>query len=249
MRYISLLFCCALASCFYIGQERYENVLERPPSEWSSRDCMTVILSVMGNNFLDQSTCIRVMATPYYPAVIAAASRLGQSRTHTSEDAYQRDMDTLLKAEVGLFMDWQKGALVDARGNYYHSVSQIDSLMFLISIINTSSCNIPSVSVELRPHLFQSVPLASLSDWPCYIPDITDLENRIVLLNDKRDILHPRFVWGKRHNQLTTEETLLVMFPLRNQERHFLDGSENMYLILKGFDHDIKLHFPVSEIR
>ncbi len=245
----AVFFCIFLAGCFYIGQDRYEDILRHPSSEWSNRQCLTVILSVMGNNFLDQTTCIRVMATPYYPAVIAAANRIGQQRTHLSEDAYQRDMDTLLKAEVGLFMDWQKGALVDSRGNYYRDITQLDSLMFLVTIINTSSCNIPNVSVQLKPHVFQSVPLASPSDWPCYIPDITDLENRIMLLNDKKDVLRPRVVWGKRHNQLTTDETLLIMFPLRSATGHFLDRSEHMCLLLKGFDHDINLDFSLAMLR
>ncbi len=243
-----LFLSCTLIGCFYLGQERYEDILRHPSSEWSSRDCLTIILSVMGNNFIDQTTCIRVMATPFYPAVIAAASRIGQQRTHFDEPSYQHDMDTLLKAEVGLFMDWNKGTLVDSRGNYYRDASQLDSLMFLVTIVNTSTCNIPNVLVGVGSHV-QSVPLATPSDWPCYIPDITNLEDRITLLNDRDDTLRPRFVWGKRHNQLTTDETLLIMFPLRNNPRHFLDGSEDMYLILRGFDHDIKLHFPVSEIR
>ncbi len=243
-----IVLCVCLVGCFYIGKDQYEDVLKKPSSEWSSRDCLTVVLSAMSNNFSDPSTCIRVVATPYYPAVIAALGRLSQQKAHATESHYEHDMDTLLKAQVGLFMDWDKGALVDARGNYFRERTQIDSLMFLVTVRNTSTCNVPYVVAKTRMG-YQYVPLSSPGVWPCYLPDITDLEKHIFLQNDSNKTLEPRYVWGKRHNQLTQDETLLVMFPLREKQGHFLEGSEHFYLIIHGFVQDIKLQFTVSDIR
>ena len=94
-------------------------------------------------------------------------------------------------------------------------------------------------------------PLPSLKpyDWPCYIPDIINLEQNIFLINEKNKFIKPKYVWGKRRSQLTMEETLLVMFQLREGNYHFLDGSEKIYLGIKGFNADIKLELPLSLIR
>ncbi|MBI3364758.1 MAG: hypothetical protein HY033_07615 [Ignavibacteriae bacterium] len=249
MKNLLIIVLVTFTGCFYFGKDQYADVLEKPPSEWSSRDCLTILTSVMVHNLNDQGANVQIIATPYYPSVIKAINRREQDFKHESEDQYQLSMDTLLKASTGLYMDWQKGSLVDAKGNYLRDRTQIDSLMFMITLRNKSwPCNIPLMLVPI-PGGYKMVPLASPADWPCYIPDIVDLDKRIFLQNDRGDTMKPRVVWGRKNNLLTMEETLLVMFPLRTSVGHFLQDSQNMYLTLTGFDQKIQLKFPLSLIR
>jgi len=211
------------------------------------------------NYWRGDSPNIKVMATAYSPAVITAINRISQSKQHWSEGDYQYQMDTLLYHVVGLYMEWQTNRFMDPRGNYLRHPRQLDSLMFLVTLNNRSwPCNVPMVSKFIgyqgnkstggRTERYQTTPLMNLSDWPCYIPDITDLDKRIYLKNDNGLTLKPKYVWGRRNNQLTMEETLLVMFPLRNGTEHFFDKTEDVYLVIEGFDADIRLRFPVADI-
>lgn len=250
MKFINLLQILILSGCFYIGQERYEDVIQKPSSEWSSRDCLTILLSVMKNNFYDQdSPNIKVMATPYYPVVITTLNRISQRKKHWSEFEYRKDVDIAMLELAGLYIDWDINKLVDSRGNYYRRPEQLDSLLFLVTLHNRSwPCNVPIFTYTSGGGVV-SIPLTKwFSDWPCYVPDITDLEDKIYLLNDKNKYIKPKYVWGKKQSYLAMEETLLIMFQLRENDHHFFAETENVYLAIKGFEKDIRLAFPLSEI-
>ena len=246
MRSFICILACVLSGCAYFGRDHYDDILRRATSTWTIDDDLTVIASVMKDNLHDaNSPNIKVFATPYYPCVITAVCRMSQTKKRWSENEFQQSMDAILVGQAGLYMDWESNRLVDSRGSYLRNPLQMDSLLFLITISNRSGpCNYPMLISRGGTR-----PLTKPSDWPCYIPDISDLENRIYLINDKNLFVKPRWVWGKKKNELTHEETLFAMFQIRNGDAHFLEGSTSMYLGIKGFENDIKLTFPLSMMR
>lgn len=240
---IALLVCSFLfGSCFYVGKNQLEDIVERPSSEWSSRDCLTIMMGAISHNIFDQySPNVKVIATPYYPSVITALNRTDQRVKHLSEEQYRSNMDQQFQEDLGLYVDWKELRLVDGNGNYYKSVLQIDTVTFLITIENK---NWPCVSPLW---MFGGVitPLLGLADYPCYTPDIGHLEDSIYLYNDRGQFVRAKSVWGRQRSQLTMEETLLAKFLLRDGEQHFLTGVRKMYLGIEGFDAKVKLEFPV----
>jgi hypothetical protein len=173
---------------------------------------------------------------------------------HWSESEFIFNVDALMKEDNGLYVDWQTNRLVDSRGNYFKDCTQIDSLMFLISITNTawtSANSLVQVAVSVDPETKKAisamVPLVTPDQT--YVPDISNIEQRIYLVNDKGKFIKPKYVWGKRNNVLTTEESLFAMFYFREGNHHFLEGSSEMYLLIKGFESDIRLEFPLSMMR
>ena len=228
--------------CFYFGKDGYEDVTVRSPNTWSTRDCITIIMGATSDNLQNTSSPnIKVIATAYTPSVIMSVNRraaiLGRYHqpipfsevppiepSDVTEKDFRPTVDLLLQEESGIYYDWEKGKYVDARGNYVSDYTQIDSLTFLLAIYNEG--------------------------WPAYLPDITHLEEQIILLNDQNKFIKPLQVWGKRRNKLTIiEEDLIVKFQLRKDDYHFLQDSKHMNLVIAGFDEQITLAFPVSIIR
>mgnify|MGYP001385341187 CR=1 FL=1 len=248
-KYICLIIIMALSfhGCFYLSSNWEREVYNKPPTEWNSRECLTIIAASISHNLLDYRTNIKVIATPYYPSVIMALYRNGNEIKQWTKEQYQTDVDALMKDDVGLYYDWVSNKLIDGRGNYYRDKSQIDSLMFLVTIQNRAYSSGGSM---MQVKVGASIVWAPLvSPDQIYIPDISTLEDRIFLVNEQKMFIKPKYVWGKRHNTLTIEETLLLMFNLKNGEKHFLEKSENMYLVVKGFERDIELTFPLAYMR
>lgn len=253
MRYFSLILCCILVGCFYVGQDRFSDIIQRPPSTWSNRDCLTVVLAAMHHNYFDQnSPNIKVMAMPYTPWVVMALNRLSQSKQRWSDTEYEHQLDAALKGISGLYLDWDVNHFVDSRGNYLRNVGQLDSLLFMVTLRNNSwPCNVPVISVPISSGgqtTYKDAPLLSPVDYPCYIPDITDLDARIYIETDNGLTIKPRVVWGRKRNLLTLEETLLVMFPLRSGTQHLFDKTGEVYLVLKGFDAKIRFTFSMRDL-
>ena len=210
--------------CFYIGMDNYDDIMQKPSTEWSVQESITVLISCTEHNLYDPTnTTIKVFVTPYYPSVILASERAWYDRRHFTEQEFKSSAEELARVNAGLYIDWQKNLFVDGRGNYFRGPLQLDSLMFMIYMEKQFS--------------------------PFYLPYIGDLEQHIYLVNDKDKYIRPRYVWGRRQNLFVMPERLLAMFPLRNEGHHFLEGSEKMYLIIKGFYSDIKLTFDLSKIR
>jgi hypothetical protein len=233
--------------CFYIGQERFEDIVQAPPAEWSSRDCLTVILSAMTNNLNDKYTNVECIALPFTPSVVVALNRVQKTQYHWSEEDARFHMNELLRGSSGLYVDWRDGRFVDAKGNYFKDQTSIDSLLVMITLKNkTYPCAVPYATVG-SGDLTMSRPLLGLSDWPCYTPDISDIEARIYLLNESGDTLRPKYVWGRRNEMFTTTETLFAMFPLQRGGRNFLAGSTIASLEVAGFD--AKMRFAMATAR
>ena len=233
VRALLLLSVLGLAGCFYFGKDDFEDVVQRWPEDWSTRDCLTIILGATQHNlFNSRSPDIKVIAIPYYPSVIAAIERrahvLGplqyQPFTYShADETYRHRLDTMLATEAGMYVDWSTKQYVDSRGNYLHEPTQIDSLLFYVSIENVS--------------------------WPSVWADITDLENSICLVNDNDESIKPRYVWGKQRTILMSEERLLMMFVLRKTDHHFLTHSHKMRLRITDFPDPIVLEFPLARMK
>ena len=221
---VSVAILSSIAGCFYFGRNDYEDVLKKPSNEWSSRDCLTIVLGAMQSNLSDDATNIRIFATPFYPSVITAINRMLQESKHLSDNQFREGLDSALALQAGVYRDWQKGELVDSRGNYVRHQSQFDSLMFVLTLRNNGGIS--------------------------YAPDISDLEKRIFLVNESGKCLPPRYVWGRRRSTLEMEETLVVMFNLALDGRNkFLEGSHDFFLIVNDFEPQMKLQFPISRFR
>lgn len=229
-----------LSGCF----NKYSDIIQKSNNEWDFRECLTVISASVGSNFLDFRTNIKAAVTPYYPSVVFALQRNAQRIMHWSESEFQYNTNELMKLSNGLYIDWKNNKLVDSRGNYYKDYIQIDSLMFLITLINQAWTSINSQMEVICNGMLIAVPLISFDQ--CYIPDITDIEHRIFLINDKGKFIRPKYVWGRKNNVLTTEETLLVMFNFRNGDYHFLSNSKKMQILIKGFEIDMRFDFPLT---
>jgi len=211
-----------------------------PSDSWTRVDCDNLIKRVIVHNIPDQTSAIRVFATPYYPSVIAALARKEQLLKHRSKEEFQQDFDQLTKESLGFYYDWSNTRYMDPRGNFLTDRSQFDSLLILVTIQNkTYPCEVPFSFASQHS-------LAEVNDWPCYTPVTDDLENRIFLRNDFDDYIAPLFVWGRKGDQLLKEETLFVRFPLHQNGKNFLAGSRAMHLVLRGFGDDIVLHFPLD---
>ncbi len=228
------------AGCF----TSYESILARRSAEWSSRDCINVLLQGMSSNIAPKNTTIRVIATLYSFPVILAINRNDQRLKHLSEDEFRTGVDRQTREDLGLFVDWGKSRLVDGRGNYYQDATQLDSLTLLISIENSGW---PCASLLSGA----GIPIIPLGLDPCYMPEINDLERRIFLTNDNGEVLAPMYVTGRRNVLLTTEETLLAKFPLNNADgspSHFIGRSGNIWLVIEGFADRIRLEIPVEPL-
>ena len=268
-----LLWLLLLSGCFYIGKDTSDDLVKRSPDTWSSRDCLTIVMAATQNNFTDQSSPnIKVVATVYSPSVIMANYRRahifgrhhktsqlslpglppGESLESIADSEYISSLDVLMQEEAGLYFDWQTERYVDARGNYVKSFTQIDSLTFFIAIENKGwPCADPVLMPEVKSDGNRLVylpmkPLLNPADYPCYLPDISNLENQIYLVNDQNKFIRPLMVWGKQQNQLMTTENLIAKFRICKDDYHFLEHSDNMRLVITGFDSKIMLGFPVS---
>ncbi len=240
MRISPLWFACLAVGCM---RSDPAEVLTRPSSEWTRIECDAVIRKAMAHNVPDKNAAIRIFATPYSPSVVTALTRKEQILKGLSEKEFQKSFDQMARETLGLYYDWYSSAYYDARGNFYRSRLQLDSLLFLVTIENkTYPCAIPFPIVSHRT-------LAELLDWPCYTPMLADLENRIYLTNDRGDRVVPRYIWGRKGTQLMKDETLFIMFSLHAGSEHMLDGTENLYMVIRGFGDDVRLTFPVSVVK
>ncbi len=257
MKHFIVIVCCLLGACFNPGVEATREVTRRPPSTWSIQDCYTVVRQAMQTNYFDRNIPnIKVAATPYTPWVVMAVNRMSQLRQHWSTLKFEQQLDTTLPIMSGLYYDPNVTLLFDSRGNFLRDPDQLDSLMFLITLRNSSwPCQAPAIahSIVTNPGdrgtiVNTSVPAGTPSNSPCYIPDIVDLPQRIFLRNGSGLIATPKYVWGRHHEQLTTEETLLVMFPLHVAGQNLLTNAKALVLVIDGFDTPINLAFHLDEL-
>lgn len=198
---------CGLTILFFAGCfSSREEIAERSPREWTKRECLTVLFSSTATNVQDISTSLWMIAVPYFPSVVEAIVRLDElnDTTETFESKYRYRLDALLKSGSGLYFDWEQGKYYSPRGHYYKDKTDLDSLLFLVTLINNG--------------------------FPMYTPPLDTLETRFTLRNGRGETVRPRFVWGKKNANLQWEEHLFVMFDLAPAGRkHFFEGQEYVY--------------------
>jgi hypothetical protein len=252
----SLIFVAIVAAgcagCFYIGQETFEDIVRIPPARWSSRDCLTLILASMAHNLHDEERNLEVIATPFYPSVILAVNQLRKTEQHWTDDEARYHLDELMRGGAGLYVDWKDGRFVNARGNYFRNQTDIDSLLFVISMRNkTYPCAVPMTVVygtlDGQSYNYGMVPLLGLNDWPCYTPCIADIDRRVFLVNEDGDTLRPRFIAGRRNEVVINQETLFAMFHFRAGGKHFLQDQSSCRLVISDFD--TPMSFPMATAR
>jgi hypothetical protein len=230
MRRLPVILILGIGGCFTPAA----TIVQTPSDSWSRRDCLTVMVSSMRHNLNDNASNVRAIVTPYVPKVVEAIARMQQ-----------------LKSGAGLFIDREnQRKLVNAKGNYIRSPGDLDSLLFMVSLNNRSwPCNPPLHNVQIFPGIYAIRPLAGIADWPCYIPEITDLDRRIFLVNARGDTLMPKFLWGRNNNVLTMEEHVFAMFDFtRGTNRGFLKEGDEVFLVIAGFDRPIHFSFPLAEL-
>jgi hypothetical protein len=248
---------CFLTGCFYLGQEKFMDVVKNSPSQWSSRDCLTIILSSMVHNLNDNQKSVECIATPFYPSVVMALNQLQRNQHHWTDEEARLHLDEFLRGSSGIYVDWRDGRFVNARGNYFNDQTDLDSLLVVFTLKNTTYPCAPSqVNVVVKTSdgavatgYNTFAPLLPVADWPCYTPSIVDLGQRIWMLNANGDTLRPKYIEGIRHETLTTPETIFAMFSLRGTERHFLSSSSSAILEVTGFNTQMRFELDVAKMK
>lgn len=230
MKWIAPLLAVSMCGCWYWGQPGYSEVARAPSSAWSDRECLTVLFGAQNNNYLDYRTNIKVLGIPYYPSVCKALGRRSQRKNGWSEEQFRAYMDGLLKQGSGTFVDWEHPGEVVFDGNLdrLESITQFDSLLFIVRMKN--------------------IAMGRNTD-PGTI-DLSDLRSRISLRNERGEGLPSAYVSGRERSYLTNiDETIFVMFRFRDGDRHFLENSSKYYLVLRGFESEIRLEYPALLMR
>jgi len=231
-----------LTGCFYLGQNSYRDIVVTPSTVWSSPEVLTLIMEASNNNLRDFRNNVKVIATPYYPSVVKAIGRRGQFTGHWSEEGYRKFVDALLFSASGMLVDWEKDERIFAgRSGYLTGPEQYDSLMFLVSMQNLGWPCVKMVSVGGK--------ILSFGNPDCDVPDMTNFDEKVFLVNEENKSLRPVLVWGIRQNSLMNEETIFLKFRLRSGGHHFLEHSSKMFLVFKGFGNVIRLEYSTALMR
>ena len=252
--FVTLTFAIISAGCYYIGADNYDDIVNRPSAEWTSRERMTVIAAVAQSNMQDKEVNIVVSVIPYYPSVITAINRSVQAQKKLTEEEYRFNIASELINDTLADAVRDNTKLLDEKGDFHKDLLELDSLMFYVSLTNKAwPCADPLIENQVgpRPGEKKMVPLFTHpGDVPCPTPNISNLADNIYLANDQDLHLHPKWIWGRRHETLTSDETLLMMFQMRSGSYHFFKHtSKNMKMVIKGFDRQIDLEFPISMVR
>ncbi|TAK61918.1 MAG: hypothetical protein EPO24_05415 [Bacteroidetes bacterium] len=248
MKYVAILVLITITGCVH---HEFDTIVKKPVSEWSAPDCLTIMSMATSNNFANDDARVRVIVTPFSPLVVTAFTRLQQERQRLSAAAYHSLVEDRLLEDLGIYYDTKTGYTFDARGNYYRDEAQIDSLLILLSLENkTYPCTPPIVMVPIGKEKIPKMrQLMNVGDYPCYTPEITDLEKQIFLKNEKDELLQPRGVYGKRGKVFFKREQLLLLFSLRQGEKNFFDGSKRIYLTINELDGGITMEIPLETFK
>lgn len=241
-----------LLGCVPWGFDKSDAIVARSMTSWSDRDCLTIMLSAMQHNYYDpEKPPILACVTPYTPRVVMALNRMSQLKHRWSDETLQHHADALLKDASGLYADWEHNAQIyDSKLNRLRDPTQMDSITFLVTLSNRTWPCAPPVLLTLDNLTGDKTPqFMQLSDWPCEVPDLTNIESNIFLINDRGDTVRPRYVWGRKDDQLRTDETLLVMFPLRSENTHLFENSTQITIAFAEFTPKLQLTFPLASLR
>jgi len=219
----------SVSGCFSTREE----ILKEEASTWDMREAMTILASEMSHNLMKESDNILAIVTPFSPNVVTALIRMQQVKKHWNKDENKVHLDRLLKDATGLYVD-TAGTLWTSTGNRVRGMHDVDSMLFYVSLINrTWPC---------QPPMFNGIPLIALADVPCDLPDISDLEFRIVLENTEGIQKSPKYVAGKKNSILMEQEWLFILFDFTD-DKDFLKSGITFKIM--GFDN--RLSFDVVD--
>ena len=110
------------AGCFYVITDDYNDILERPSSQWTSRERLTVIASVAQSNLSDRETNVGIVVIPYYPSVITAINRSMQATKGWDEDELQRSIALTVSDDTMSSLFQNHANLLNEKGNYHKDI-------------------------------------------------------------------------------------------------------------------------------
>lgn len=237
-----------LTSCAITTDWIYNGIMNRPPSKWSNDECRMVIGKAMANNAKDNDADLRVFALPFTPLIITALNQEDRNKKRLSDDDYQMNIQQEAKECLGMYVDWQTNSYLDAQGRFYKGALQLDSLLFLLTFDNKARLN-PYIGVVNPggPTTSHEGVLGNPLLWSAETsPDMGDLAQEIFLENSKGERIKPRYVWMRKKGLLLKSESMLAMFDLSRGTTHFLQGSEEINLVVNGFGKTVRLPFDLS---
>lgn len=183
-----------------------EALRQQDYSTWTAEDCMALVMANTHHNLRKDGTIIYSLVTPFTPEVVRAIGRLRQLKEGVSDSLTYEFIQRLTKDGTGLYLD-RDGTIWDRSGNRFSP--DRDSLLVMVNLVNkTWPC---------EPITINGVPIQRLSDVVCQTPDITRLEEHIYLRTAGGDTIYPKFIYGRRHTSLTSDENLLAMFDLQDR--------------------------------
>jgi len=239
---LPLVLSAPVSGCYYIGRNTYTDIVVTPSTEWSSPEALTLVMEASNDNLRDYRTNVKVIATPYYPSVIKAIGRRAQFTGHWSEEGYRAFVDGLLFSSSGMLVDWEKDERIFAgRSGYLTTPSQYDSLTFLIAIQNLGWPCVKIINLGMETF--------TIGNPDCDVPEMTNFREKVFLVNEENRFIRPEVVWGIRQTLLMGEETIFLKFRLRAGRHHFLENSQKMFLVFKGFGDDIRLEYSTALMR
>jgi len=231
-----------LPGCYFLGQNTYIDIVAGPSTGWSGPEALTLIMEASNNNLRDDRTNVKVIATPYYPAVVRAIGRRKQFADHRTEEGYREFVDGLLFNSSGMLVDWGKDERIFAgKSGYLAGPTQYDSLTFLVSLENRGWPCVKIINIGAG--------IFAIGNPDCDVPELTDFPEKVFLVNEENRFIRPASVWGIRQKALMGEETIFVKFRLSAGEHHFLEHSKKMFLVFKGFGSDIRLEYSTALMR
>lgn len=233
----------------------YDRVLLRNSSQWTDDDCRTVILSSAAYNINVLDSPVRLFAVPFTPNVLTALTRLDQLKKHWAADEYMKNLEEQIAIIAGVLYENRSDQYYDAKGNYLSNPSQLERLVFYLNVENKSwPCANPVMITSTGSGgegqgYMTNLWGGNISNIPCYIPDITDLEKNILLENDDHEVLRPASVSGKRQNMLTQPENMIAIFTLKAGGKSFFNHTKKFTLVIMGLGDPVRFTYSLDILR
>ena len=243
----ALLGVAGFIGCVIVTDSFYEGILQKPFSEWNTEECRMVLGMSLAHNMKVQDAAVHVFALPFSPMVITALNREDQIKKNLTEDEYQAGIQQQAKECLGMFVDWKTDTYLDAHGRLYSDVAQMDSVLFLITFENIPGQQYISVVTTDNFVSDHQSPIGNpLWFGPLTLSDLREITDRVFLQNSSGERIPPRLIWMRKQGAVSKAESILAMFGLRKDGKHFLEGSDQVDVVVTGFTRDVHLGYRLA---
>ncbi|MFI5251500.1 MAG: hypothetical protein ACHQQQ_03615 [Bacteroidota bacterium] len=192
-------------------------ILKKPTASWTVTECNAILIDCMSNTARNPMISdVQVFALPTYPKVLLAYNMRKMRTLHWTQQEFNESVDRQARNCLHMTYEGSRNIFLDESGNTYRGPDQIVSLMILISIENIGGMR----------------------------PDISNLEDRIYLRNERGEVVYPDEVRGRRNRSLLLRENLQAVFKFNRARVHFLGESREIELVISGFNEEI--HLPLT---